>query len=136
MQTKQELKSILSTSNLWPSSHLPLSTGKAFDKFHSFVTYDTVRLLSGILSSGLYDADIYINLEHPRSPLVIVRSPIFEENPPGSGVLAHSRTPHEPMNLLRFYSGRHENWHGCAEKESNLREKVNSGRWIYSGQLT
>lgn len=136
MQTKQELHDILTTANLWLPHHLPQSTGQVFDKFHSFVTDDTVRLFPGVLSSGLYEAHIYENLDHPHSPLVVFRSTLLEANPPGSGVLAHSQIPHEPMDFIRFYSGKHIGWHGCAEKVSQLHKKVDSGRWIYSGQLT
>jgi hypothetical protein len=135
MQTKQELTTILSAVIPWLPHHLPQSTGQAFGSYRSIVTYDTVRDFPGVLVSGLYEADVYNNLDHPHSPLVIFRSTILEKNPPGSGVLASRKDPYEALDFLRFHHGKTGDWHGCAESQFKLEEKVNSGRWNYSGTL-
>lgn len=135
MQTKQELITKLAAANLWHPHHLPKSTGLIFDTYRSIVTHDTIQAFPGVLASGLFDAHVYDNLEHPHSPLIIFRSTILEKNPPGSGILASCHMPYMPLDFLRFYHGRNEDWHGCAESKSQLMEKENSGRWRYSKTL-
>lgn len=135
MKTKAELNIVLNTPNLWLPRHLPESTGCLYGGYRSIVTPYTLQNFPSILASDLYDAFVFENRDHPHSPLIIVNHPDFTMNPPGSGIFAQHHFPHESLNLLRFYSGRKDGWHGCAESTQRLIEKTQASKWIYSGRL-
>lgn len=136
MKTKVELNTALHTPNLWLTRHLPESTGCLYRGYRSIVTPHTLQNFPTMLASGLYDALVFENRDHPHSPLIIVNHPDFTINPPGSGIWAHHHFPHESMDLLRFYSGIKDGWHGCAESTQRLLVKTQASKWIYSGRLT